>query len=134
MIRASADLIGRAGAELAVAEAAARRVFLIVHPLDHMTVEVAHADLTAPEFDPPQVPDGVYGISVLCVPDHLTVWSARSHCWYEMMFRGFDPTEPPDLDDNLSLLPQVEAAYLARIGYEEGSPYLFGFSDPSSEP
>ena len=109
--------------------AASRNAFLVIHPFDHLAVEIIDQPLLAHRLPPLAIAAELQlsTVWVLWVPDHLTMWSTTRDRWTEMLFRVFDPDHPEAGAGPLSVLQEAEAEFLDASGLK-GSPYLFGLS------
>ncbi|SCL26426.1 hypothetical protein GA0070616_3305 [Micromonospora nigra] len=104
-----------------------RNIFLVIHPFDRFAVEIYESPIIGPALAPLDVDaDTVW---VLWVPDHLVVWSRREGRWTDLLFNGMDRDEMTAArSESLAVLQEVELKFLADVGYQAGSPYLFGLA------
>lgn len=103
-------------------DATSKNIFLVVHPLDALAVDVKHPVLG------PLLPDLGYlcdvdSVWILWAPDRLTVWSTERQGWTDLIFNAMNPDETPSQD--LSPLQDAEIRFLDACADKSGSPYLF---------
>jgi hypothetical protein len=108
-------------------EGTSRNIFLVVHLLEHPTVECLQEYIIAHHLDPLKDIQDIDTVWVLWVPGHLTLWSAHNNRWTNLIFDATNPGEDLDVE-MLTVLQDVEAEYLARVGNSKGSPYVFGLT------
>ncbi len=113
-------------------EGTSRNIFLVVHLLDHPTVECLQETIIAHHLDPLNDVHDIDSLWVLWVPNHITLWSAQDHRWTNLIVNAINPDEDMEVD-MLSVLQDVENKYLAKVGHTGGSPYLFGLTFGANE-
>lgn len=99
-----------------------RNVFLITHPYDHFALDVAQSQAAAPCMPKMDSYSGIDSIWVYWPPNKLVMWSSAACAWIEIIF-AVNP-EDKFLDEQLSLIQNVELSYIFKAGLE-ASPYIF---------
>lgn len=100
-------------------------MFLLVHPLDRIVVELTReAPFLGPHLPEPKADlSEIDTVWVFWHPAHLAVWSASTHEWTSLLLA---PMEGADSGQEPTLI-RAELAFLDEIGWREGSPFLWGF-------
>jgi hypothetical protein len=112
----------RLSTKLIGANSTSRNVFLVVHPFDHLALELKHG-IIGPLLPPLSDIGELNTVWVLWVPDHLAVWSHECQTWISVMVSLDDVSA-----DRLSPLQVAEARFLDSRGDKGSSPYLFTLS------
>jgi hypothetical protein len=96
--------------------------FLVIHPLDHLTVESLRDYAMGPYLEPLKDVGDLDTVWVLWPPHHLTMWSRAHRQWINLMF---DLMNPDEKRGEFPALQAAEMSFLTRTGHTGGSPYLF---------
>lgn len=121
-----------AARQLARHDAAARHIFVIVHPFERLVVDVVNSPFVGAAMPPLRPPQGVDAVWVLFHPDQLVLWSSSRSCWVQVIFNAF-AEDPPALDDQSALLQHAEQVFLASLPMRSrlSSPFLYSFASDS---
>lgn len=128
ILREAGPLLSRAQEQLLrkVDAGTLRNIFLVMHPFDHFPAECLQP-VIGPYLEPLTGADDVDTVWVLWPMEHLTVWSNEGQEWIDLIFTAVDPDEEPGPPES-GTLQDAEQYFFELIGYEGGSPYLFGIS------
>jgi hypothetical protein len=106
-------------------------VFVVTHPLDHLTVESLRDYVMGPYLEPLEDVGDLDTVWVLWPPHHLTMWSRERYEWINLMFDLMNPDEKPG---EFPALQAAEMYFFTRSGHTGGSPYLFTASYGETNP
>lgn len=124
LISVLGEWVERAESKLADLAASSRHAFLVVHPLDHLPVEIAEEHLISPFL--PELGAAVRLDAVwLLYGRQLAIWTRQPARWSEILFVPNQDGSGGD-DDPWDV---AEESLLARLGLQPvDSPFMFGLT------
>ncbi len=136
-VRTAADILNDATSQIAEAVSALSRkvgprtsknVFMIIHPFDAFVIETYTGPMIGHLLPRLSSSVDLDTLWLLWHPDMLVVWSREDQRWTDILFAvEHEPPKSP-ADNDLAPLQQAESAFLEAIGYDGGSPWIFGSS------
>ena len=125
VLAAMSSLVERAARKTAGEEADGRHAFVIVHPFEHLAIEVL-APLIGAQLGPVDLPEPLDALWIAWHPNELTVWSKGMSRWTQVIFTAKNEYEEQDGEEPLQA---AERLFLDRLPGDVRSPFSYRLDD-----